>query len=69
MKLETYLNAYDKAKEDYVYFSEYVPSIAIRRDRQVLAFRDRILRMDAEKDKLLKEIDGELELWQRGILQ
>jgi hypothetical protein len=68
MKIETILNAMAKTRDDKS--SYHLPSLWkwTRRGRQYYAFRDRIIRMDEEKDKLIKEIDGELELWQRGLL-
>lgn len=55
MKLETYLNALEYAAVDY--WSEHFKGSYPRRRRQGKAFRSRILRMDAEKDKTIKKLD------------
>ena len=49
MKLETILNALEHAAVDY--WSELFKGSYSRRRRQGKAFRARILRMDAEKDR------------------
>ena len=77
MKIETMLNtmhfAHTQARNLYIlerldpYFELHI--LLGRRERQVKFIHDRIIRMDEEKDKLIKEIDGELELWQRGIME
>ena len=48
MKLETYLNAYIAAWTQYDWW------VNRRKHRQMKAFRARILRMDAEKDKRIR---------------
>ena len=55
MKIETYLNAMDEAWEDYYHNQDE------RKFRQYRAFRDRILRMDAEKDICIEELLATIE--------
>ena len=56
MKIETILMALLKAKM----LDKYWLSDSIKRDRQYRAFRDRILRMDAEKDARIAELEQEV---------
>lgn len=55
MKLETYLNAIELTREDWLFNPKY-ENVA-RRTRQNEAFRARILRMDEEKDAKIAELD------------
>ena len=58
MKIETILNAYDISYARYCYVPEFDESKFGRRMRQHRAFRARILRMDAEKDARIVELEG-----------
>ena len=64
MKFETYLNAMIGVKwriDDLSPRREWKESTQRKRNRQYHAFRDRILRMDAEIEELkarLNEVDG-----------
>ena len=63
MKIETILNALLKAAKDCDYWREYDPWNADRRSRQVVAFRDRIIRMDEEKDEEIAKQKYKKEAW------
>ena len=52
MKLETILNAMERARFKAAQIKGYK-----KHDRQYRAFRARILRLDAEKDATIKELD------------
>ncbi len=60
MKLETILNAMEKA---HLIFYTYMPSPEVTKyGRQYYAFRARILKMDAEKDKRIAELDKRIDV-------
>jgi len=71
MKLETILDAMSGAQGDmYQWYALKQTTRYNQRKRQYRAFRDRIIRMDAEKDKIIGRIAIELhhkdaELWNK----
>ena len=83
MRIETILNAYDKAGFHCDHLSgqtthdesDELTTLFYRRVRQCSTLRDRIIRMD-ERNKMeiarltdvVECMDGELELWHRGIM-
>ncbi len=57
MRTETIVSALIDASMDVIDHEFFLPQIKPRRDRQLSAFRDRILRMFAEKDAEIAKLD------------
>ena len=63
MKIETILNAFEiaRARTDWL---SYTGIVTDKDYRQRLAFRNRILKMDEEKDKRITELEERIQtLW------
>jgi len=65
MRLEIILNA--MARSSNMFYYGY-PKHHKKRSRQYRAFRDRILRMDAEKDAVIKMLREKIESLERAML-
>ena len=55
MRIETILNAMLATADPFIFLS-HSPARYLRAERQYRAFRDRIIRMDAEKDARIQEM-------------